>query len=101
MALFKWLTNTSEGCLLALLQNQIADLGMTIDPSVSNSQQVYAVDALIGEIAHHSRVKLIAAWTDRPAGELQIELLSDEPLLLQGTRCELMATALRRAFPPK
>lgn len=83
------------------MQDQIVDLGMVIDPSVSSSQQVYAIDALVGEITRHSRVKLIASWTDRPAGELQIEVISDEPMLLQGTRCERMATALQKVFPPK
>ena len=101
MALFKWLAATQESCLLSLMQDQIVDLGMVIDPSVSSSQQVYAIDALISEISHHCRVKLIAAWTDRAAGELQIELISDEPMLLQGTRCERMATALQKVFPPK
>ncbi len=100
MALFKWLAETQQNCLLTLLQDQIVALGMAVDSSVSNSQQVYAVDTQSREISHSSRVKLIASWTDRSAGELQIEVMSDEPLLLQGTRCERMATALQRAFPP-
>lgn len=101
MALFKWLATTEESCLVSLLQPRINHLGMAVDGSVSNSLQVYAADALFSEIPHHSRVKLIASWTDRSTGELQIEVMSDEPMLLQGTRCERMATALRSVFPPK
>lgn len=101
MALIKWLTVTDKSCLQTLMHEQIADLGMVIDPLVSNSQQVYAVKSSVGEISRHSRVKLIASWTDRSTGEFQIEVLSDEPLLLQETQCKRMAAALRRAFPPK
>lgn len=101
MALFKWLAVTRERCLLQLLQDEIAGVGLVVDSSVSNSQQVYAIDALLSEISHHSRVKLIASWTDQKAGELQIEMISDEPRLVQGTRCEQMATALQRVFPPR
>lgn len=101
MALFKWLSDTNQSCLIALMQDQVVSLGMTVDSSVSNSQQLYAVDSLTSEISQQSRVKLIASWTNQSAGELQIEVLSDEPLLLKGTRCELMAIELQRAFPPK
>jgi hypothetical protein len=101
MALFKWLAETEESCLLALLRDRVVDLGVAVDGSVSNSLQVYAVDSQSGVTSHHERVKLIASWTDRSAGELQIEVMSDEPLLLRGTRCEQMATALQGVFPPK
>ena len=100
MALFSWLTETQEVCLLSWLRDEIAGMGMAVDSSVSNSHQVYAVDALTGGISHCSRVRLIASWTDRSAGELKIEVMSDESRLLQGTRCELLATVLQRAFPP-
>jgi hypothetical protein len=100
MALFSWLTETQESCLLSYLQDAITGVGMIVDASVSNSNQVYAVDEITKGIAHCSRVRLIASWTDRSTGELKIELMSSESQLLKGTRCESMMTALQQAFPP-
>ena len=101
MALFKWLATAQQSCLLSLMQDPVGHLGLVIDQSVSNSLQVYAVDSQAGEVSQQTRVKLIASWTDRSGGEFQIEVMSDEPLLLQGTRCERVADALQMAFPPK
>jgi len=62
---------------------------------------VYAADCLGTGIEHQARVKLLAAWTDRASGEAQIEVMSDEPLLMQGSRCEQTAAALQKLLPPK
>jgi hypothetical protein len=76
------------------------DIGMAIESSASNAHHVYAVDSSEEKIPYGRRVRLIAAWTNRSSGEFKIELISEESLLMRGSRCKSLATELQRAFPP-
>ena len=100
MALYQWHASASQTCLLTLFVDRLAELNMVVVPSVSNSEQVYAVSSPATQMYRCSNVKLVAAWTDRRAGEFQIDLISDEPLLLPGSSCELLSLALQKLFPP-
>lgn len=100
MALFKWLASASPGSLTELLASDLDVLGLEINELVSTDAQLYASDPIGAEYSCASRLRLFVAWTDRVRGELQFELMSDEPLVRSGTRCELTAAALLKSFPP-
>jgi uncharacterized protein (DUF2141 family) len=100
MALYQWHASASQTCLLTLFVDRLAELNMVVVPSVSNSEQVYAVCSPAAEMYRCSNVKLVAAWTDLRAGEFQIDLISDEPLLLSGSSCEQLFLALQKIFLP-
>jgi hypothetical protein len=44
---------------------------------------------------------LSASWTSRTAKELQVEVISHEPLLRSGTHCEQVAKALQQRLSPQ
>lgn len=100
MALFKWLTSESPDHLYGLLANHLASLGLEINSQVSTETQLYASDPVDSEHPSSSRLKLFVTCIDRVHAEFQFEVMSDEPMVRSGTRCELTAMALQQAFPP-
>ena len=72
------------------------ELSFEVVSSVSHSDQVYAIGSPACQMNRCSNVR----WTDRRAGEFQIDLISDEPFLLQGSCCELVSVTLQKIFPP-
>lgn len=100
MALYQWHAATSQNCLLTLFADRLVELSFEVVPSVSHSDQVYAIGSPACQMNRCSNVRLVAAWTDRHAGEFQIDLISDEPFLLQGSCCELVSVTLQKIFPP-
>jgi len=92
-------TASSEGFAVSLAE-RMGELGLEIDPLVSSEMQVFASDPAGSTAAYGCRIKVFATWTDRLAGEVQFEVMSDEPMLRVGTRCELTAMALQAVFPP-
>lgn len=98
MAAVRWLLHTEEPCLMSLVCRHISSYGLVIDSSVSSALQVFASDPPGSDVPHSSRLKLIASWTDREAGEAQIEIISDEPMVAKGTRCETVSDSLKRSI---
>ena len=96
MALYQWHATTSQHCLLTLFADRLVELSFEVVSSVSHSDQVYAIGSPACQMNRCSNVR----WTDRRAGEFQIDLISDEPFLLQGSCCELVSVTLQKIFPP-
>lgn len=98
MALFKWFSQIEGSCISSALQASVEELGLAIDPSLCHRGQLFASDPINALTRHHTRVTVLATWSDKSSHEVQIEVRSDEPLLRSGTRCETLATALKQAL---
>lgn len=96
MAFFKWLSTIDGDCVTSALQPLIADLGLVLDAELCHQAQLYALEPIQQGIHHQERVTVLATWSDRHCGEVQIEVRSGEPLLRPTTRCEQIASGLRQ-----
>ena len=101
MALFRWLSDYPTGDLSSDLQGAFCELGLVINVEISNDFQLYACDRPRADLKPESQVKVLVSWTSRTAKELQVEVISHEPLLRSGTRCEQVAKALQQRLSPQ
>ena len=100
MAVFKWLTRISGENLIEAVQQDLESIGLVINHEVSSCCQLYAVDPATGRLQPGQRVQVIATWSDRPSGEILIEVRSDEPMLRPQSRCERLAKQLQASLEP-
>lgn len=100
MALFKWVAKVEGDDLLASMARRVETLGLEIDKEISTSAQLYASDPTQSKVRHESRVNVLATWSNKAIGEVQLEVRSAEPMLRKGTRCEETAEALQKINPP-
>jgi hypothetical protein len=101
MALFRWLSDYPTWDLSSNLQGAFSQLGLVINEEISNDFQLYACDRPSADLKPESQVKVLVSWTNRTANELQVQVISDEPLLRAGTRCEQVAKALHQLLSPQ
>ena len=99
MALFSWITCVDSDALLDALAEPLQQLGLVIDPQVSNPSQVLATDHPNCDLPMAQRVTVMASWNCSRSREAQLEVRSSEPQLRSGTRCQQIAEQLQRANP--
>ncbi len=95
MALYTWLSSTSGDCLRSLFEPAFRELGLKILQEASGDHQIYAEDSFVQGVPHSSRVNVLVSWTSAEKCQFQIEVRSSEAMLKRGTRCEIVAAALR------
>ncbi|MBM5798762.1 MAG: hypothetical protein FJ060_11510 [Cyanobacteria bacterium K_Offshore_0m_m2_072] len=100
MALIRWLSRLASRDLPGTVGPLLVAQGFVIDAEVTSEVQVFATDPQHAPIPMDQRVSCLAQWTDRRAGEIQIELRSSEPMLKRDTRCGAAASRLRHLIPP-
>jgi hypothetical protein len=96
MALFSWITSVDSDALLEALAEPLQQLGLVVDPSVSNATQVLACDRPNCGLPMAQRVTVLASWNCSRSREAQLEVRSSEPQLRQGTRCQQIAEQLQQ-----
>ena len=99
MALYTWLSTTSEDCLRSLFEPAFRELGLEIMKEASGEHQIYAEDSYVIGFPHSSRVNVLVTWTSAEKSQFQIEVRSSEAMLKRGTRCEEVAVALKDFAP--
>ena len=100
MALFHWLLQIPPGeDLASTIEPAIQQAGLVLDAEHSTTAQIVAHDPIDAGVHHASRVLLMISWTNRPKGELVVEVRSAEPMLKRQTRCEQVSAALQRLLP--
>ena len=81
MALYTWLSSTSEDCLSSLFEPVLQDLGLEILQEASGDHQVYAEDSFVQGVTHFSRVNVLVSWISAEKCQFQIEARSSEAIL--------------------
>jgi hypothetical protein len=97
MALFSWIASVDSDVLLDVLAEPLNQLGLAIDPHVSNASQVLAADKPNCGLPMAQRVTVLASWNCSRSREAQLEVRSSEPQLRHGTRCQQIAEQLQQA----
>ena len=97
MALFSWIASVDSDALLEPLAEPLQQLGLVIDPHVSNANQVLASDRPNCGLPMAQRITVLASWNCSRSREAQLEVRSSEPQLRAGTRCQQIAEQLQRA----
>lgn len=100
MALFQWVTRLADDAPISDLAASVESLGLAVDPECSNHLQLYLRDSSGPARRIDSRVTVLVSLVDRRSHEVQMEVRSSEPMLTRGTRCEVVATAIKQLFPP-
>jgi len=99
MALFQWVICGNTNDLLSRISAAVNRAGLEIDEEISDAATIYAKDKGGMGIGIKSFTSVLVSPNNASRDEFQVEVRSGEPMLMRHTRCEEVASILKKHIP--